>query len=92
MTFAGFRSRPRQRARTPITCLALLAVAVAAQPLIAQRSGGGPGSPGSARLERSGLRIGSNLPDVTAYDETGRDLPIGQLKGDYTVLVFGCLT
>ena len=79
-------------ALAPIAYVAFLAMTVSTQPLIAQRSGGGPGSPGSFRLERSGLRIGSTLPDLTAYDEAGRDLPINQLKGDYTVLVFGCLT
>lgn len=35
---------------------------------------------------------GSPLPDVTAYDENGREFSLAELKGEYSVLVFGCLT
>lgn len=35
---------------------------------------------------------GSSLPDVKAYDETGREFSLTELKGQYSVLVFGCLT
>ncbi len=57
-----------------------------------RRRGGGPGTLGSARLERSGLRVGMTLPDVTAYDADGNELRTSELRGHHTVLVFGCLT
>ena len=56
------------------------------------RSGGGPGSPGSSTLERSGLKVGGPAPDVTVYDADGRELSLKTLRGSHTVLVFGCLT
>jgi cytochrome oxidase Cu insertion factor (SCO1/SenC/PrrC family) len=36
--------------------------------------------------------VGSKLPDVAAYDASGKPFRLGRLKGSYTVLVFGCLT
>ena len=51
-----------------------------------------PGSSGSQRMARAGLKVGGPLPNVTVFDARGRKTPLGQLKGDYTVLVFGCLT
>lgn len=44
---------------------------------------------------RSGSRlpaVGSSLPEVSVYDETGRPFSTKQLRGKDTVLVFGCLT
>lgn len=39
-----------------------------------------------------GLEVGAPLPDLAVYDAEGRPFQLGQLKGRYTVLVFGCLT
>lgn len=36
--------------------------------------------------------IGQLLPDVSAYDADGKPFKLSSLKGQYTVLVFGCLT
>ena len=44
-----------------------------------QRFGGGPG-------------VGKSLPDVDCYDAEGDPFNLRSLKGNYTVLVFGCLT
>lgn len=57
-----------------------------------RRGGGGPGTPGSATLERTGLKVGQQMPDVTIYDENGEKFPLSRVKGKYAVLVFGCLT
>jgi cytochrome oxidase Cu insertion factor (SCO1/SenC/PrrC family) len=38
------------------------------------------------------LKIGDPLPDVGAYDSNGKPFPLRNLRGSYTVLVFGCLT
>ena len=56
------------------------------------RTGGGPGTPGSATLERAGLKVGSPVPDVTIYDAEGKELSLNALRGSHAVLVFGCLT
>lgn len=37
-------------------------------------------------------RIGSQLPDVSAFDDKGRKFSLSELRGEYSVLVFGCLT
>lgn len=55
-------------------------------------SGGGPGSAGSSTLERSGLKVGQKMPDVTIHDENGEKFPLSRVKGKHAVLVFGCLT
>ena len=36
--------------------------------------------------------IGQPLPDVKLYTADGKEFSTSQLKGSYTVLVFGCLT
>jgi hypothetical protein len=47
-------------------------------------SGGGPGSAGSSTLERAGLKIGQQMPDVTIYDANGFKCPTirDTLKGE----------
>jgi len=47
----------------------------------AQR-GGGQGLP----------KVGTALPEVTAYDADGKEFSTKQLRGKHAVLVFGCLT
>ena len=36
--------------------------------------------------------VGDSLPDVQVYLPDGTPFSTGELKGNYTVLVFGCLT
>lgn len=57
-------------------------------------AGGGsrPGTAGSSVLERTGLKIGQKVPDVTIHDDKGDLFPLANLKGKYTVITFGCLT
>jgi len=39
------------------------------------------------------VKVGSELADVTAYNEKGEAFPLQQkLKGRHAVIVFGCLT
>jgi hypothetical protein len=57
----------------------------------AQR-GGGNSRTGSGTLERAGLKIGQQMPDVTIYDENGEKFSLSRVKGKHAVLVFGCLT
>jgi len=50
---------------------------------------------GSVATAQRGGRLpapGSPLPDVVVYDEDGREFSLTDLRGEYAVLVFGCLT
>lgn len=60
--------------------------AVTAEPAAAQRQ------KSDKAFERQSPGIGEPMPDVTAYDAEGRPFRLRDLKGHYTVLVFGCLT
>jgi len=66
----------------------MLSVLVSAvTPLLAQSRGlGGRGSNGSL------LEAGTKLPEVKLYDDQGEEFSTSRLLGQYTVLVFGCLT
>ncbi|MFQ5741116.1 MAG: hypothetical protein ACE5JX_19105 [Acidobacteriota bacterium] len=44
------------------------------------------------RFEEEAPQVGEPLPDVTVLDSRGQPFPLRNLKGSYTVLVFGCLT
>lgn len=44
------------------------------------------------KFDGSSPAIGARLPDLKAFDADGREVRLGSLKGQYTVLVFGCLT
>lgn len=37
-------------------------------------------------------QIGEALPSVTCFDEDGNEVNLADLKGSYSVIVFGCLT
>lgn len=51
-----------------------------------------PGSAGSSTLERAGLKIGQPVPNLTIHDDKGGSFRMADVKGKYTVIVFGCLT
>jgi len=57
-----------------------------------RRGVGGDNRTGAGTLERAGLNVGQQMPDVTVYDENGEKFPLSRAKGKHTVLVFGCLT
>ena len=57
-----------------------------------RRRRGGAGRVGSARLTRAGLKLGMSLPTAPVYDESGQEFKLSSLKGEYVVVVFGCLT
>jgi len=69
----------------------VLAIMAAAQPLQAQR-GDNPRAELQRKFEASGLREGAEFPDAQIYDAKGNPFQTGEFKGDYTVLVTGCLT
>ena len=39
-----------------------------------------------------GVKVGDPLPDITLVDAEGEPFPLENLKGNHTVIVFGCLT
>ncbi len=53
--------------------------------------GSAPRGP-SGTFSQSGLKVGDPLPDITCVDEEGKPFRLSSLKGNYTVIVFGCLT
>lgn len=38
------------------------------------------------------IRVGDVLPDIVAFDPDGKEFKLSSLRGQHTVLVFGCLT
>jgi cytochrome oxidase Cu insertion factor (SCO1/SenC/PrrC family) len=44
------------------------------------------------KFESNAPGIGEPLPDITVLDADGREFSLRSLRGEYTVLVFGCLT
>jgi len=36
--------------------------------------------------------VGDVIPDVSVFDQSGKELKTSSLRGHYTVLTFGCLT
>ncbi len=49
---------------------------------------GGGGRSGGGNLPE----VGAMLPDITVYDDGGEEFSTSSLRGQYSVLVFGCLT
>ena len=47
---------------------------------------------GSSTLERSGLKLGQQMPNVSIYDAQGERFKFADARGKYAVVVFGCLT
>lgn len=45
-----------------------------------------------AKFEAASPAIGAPLPDLSAYDSEGLGFKLSSLKGNYSVLVLGCLT
>lgn len=45
-----------------------------------------------AWFDASDLKVGDSFPAVEVYDEAGRPFSTRSLKGQYTVVVNGCLT
>ncbi len=56
-----------------------------------RRTQGGLGDP-RAMFDANAPKVGERLPALTAYDDDGNEFQLGDLKGGYSVLVFGCLT
>ena len=44
------------------------------------------------RFDLAAPELGSAFPDLRAYDDSGKEISLSALRGNYTVLVFGCLT
>ena len=43
-------------------------------------------------FDASGLKVGNRFPAAEIYDEAGRPFNTRSLKGQYTIVVNGCLT
>ena len=76
---------------------ATVALALVATPLLsnAQQGQRPPGGPGGdiPKFVELGPKVGEQMPDVTVVDDMGMPVNIRELtKGNYSVLVLGCLT
>jgi cytochrome oxidase Cu insertion factor (SCO1/SenC/PrrC family) len=69
-------------AATVIWCL-FLDAALAAQ---------APARPPMAGFEQKKPAVGEPLPEVRLFNAAGQEVNLSSLRGQYTVLVFGCLT
>lgn len=59
----------------------------------AQPGGIPRGGPGTSRGPGGTLpEVGTMLPDITLYKDNGEAFSTTSLRGQYSVLVFGCLT
>lgn len=43
-------------------------------------------------FDRNSPQIGELIPDIAGYDSAGKEFRLRNLRGQHTVLVFGCLT
>jgi cytochrome oxidase Cu insertion factor (SCO1/SenC/PrrC family) len=81
--------------KTNIITAPLLFVLLAL-PLAAQKSDLPPGERLLERLDRifqeTSPPLDAKLPNITLHDATGKKFRLRNLKGQYTVLLFGCLT
>ena len=67
-------------------CCVTLLICLPFGPVMAQR--GGPSGRGGEQVPAPGTM----LPMVKAVDELGDEFSTASLRGNYSVLVFGCLT
>ena len=59
----------------------------------AQPGGNSRGGPGGSRGPGGNLpEVGSMVPDIMLYNDAGDEFSTTNLRGQYSVLVFGCLT
>ncbi|MDP6779847.1 MAG: hypothetical protein QGI83_24025 [Candidatus Latescibacteria bacterium] len=49
-------------------------------------------APRDSRDRQQQSFVGKPMPDISVYDASGNPLNLTDLKGSYSVLVFGCLT
>ena len=70
----------------PILFAAALAVLAAPASALAQR----PKSDDD--FVKAKPAVGDPIPELTVYDPSGKEVKTSALRGQYTVLVFGCLT
>ncbi len=71
---------------------AAIVVAMVAAPTLSQAQRAGP-SGDIPRFIEMGPKVGEQLPDLTIVDDMGSPVNIREItKGNYSVLVLGCLT
>ena len=72
----------------PFTLL-LASLVFAPSSVMAQQS---PRQSVVGNFEKGSPALGERLPDISGFDAKGNEFHLRSLKGNYTVLVFGCLT
>ncbi len=56
------------------------------------RGGGSPRNRLNEAFAASGLGVGDPLPAIRCFDGKGEPFNLGNLRGHYSVVIFGCLT
>ena len=78
-----------------LTVIALMALNSISWAQPGRRPGSSQGGSGRSQLANFGRKapqVGEQLPDITLFRADGSPLKLRDLKGHYSVLVFGCLT
>ncbi len=70
-----------------VSLVTILSLSICSPDLVAQQRGGQQRG-GGRRLPQ----VGSVMPSVKAFDESGKEFTTKSLRGSYSVIVFGCLT
>ena len=76
------------RQRNSLRLIPFLIVGLLAGSVDAQRGANNRGGMNS-RFAQNSPGIGEPLPDITAYDEQGREFKLRSIKDNYSVIVFG---
>jgi cytochrome oxidase Cu insertion factor (SCO1/SenC/PrrC family) len=77
-----------------LSALMIVAPSAAAQPPQANErpTANSPRDQVNRGFDRSAPQLGEPLPEVTLYNARGEQVRLSDLRGQHTVLVFGCLT
>ena len=80
------------RAFLALVSFTLLATTMSSAQDNTGRRADGPRNQVNRQFDAGAPHIGESLPNIAGLDEEGRELRLSNLKGQHTVLVFGCLT
>ena len=75
-----------------VLSLVLVASAQAPERKSQQRKADSPRNQLARRFDARSPKLNGPLPDVSGYNVDGEPFSLSSLKGEYSVLVFGCLT
>ena len=81
-----------RKTRIYLVCFLVLCLIEIALTQIGELDYSASSRPVIKNFEKQAPKIGAKLPELKLFDENGITFDTNSLKGNYTVLVFGCLT